>query len=332
MVYGNMPVYSYVRPRKSHYTPSVRVNGTLEMSEYREVYLNTPIVPENVYISPGDYVTEGELLVTVDQQKSKEAAKIVQSSAPVGQPQIEVDSDLLALAGLFGMDASAVASLLGDFALPTQTPVYTDTAGQEPVAELFAPISGIVTEVNLKNDTVAAASKPAVTIGDRKSYVAKVAVKESDLPYIKLGQRARVSGIGLGGREYPAYVKHVSPVAKKQVNGTVSETVVEIELKIEYPDRQLMPGLTARGEIYTGIQREVLTLPYEAVHQDSKNQEYVYIYTGEGIKRVNIVTGIELYEGVEVVSGLEENDVVILSSEQLKENKQVILKEAAAGA
>ena len=66
-----------------------------------------------------------------------------------------------------------------------------------------------------------------------------------------------------------------------------------------------------RAEITTGARRNMLTVPYEAVRQDERNVEYVYLAQGSRAVRRNIVTGVELLEGVEVKEGLAAGDLVI---------------------
>ena len=87
--------------------------------------------------------------------------------------------------------------------------------------------------------------------------------------------------------------------------------MVDLEIAIDDPDDALKTGFTARAEITTGKQKEMLVVPYEAVLQDTDNVEYVYLVKGSRAVRRDIETGMELLEGVEVREGLTESDVIL---------------------
>lgn len=325
-IYGNLPVYTFTRPTRTTYTPSVRANGVLEMKYYREVYLETPVIPSDVFVSPGDEILPGQLIARIDQERTVQTVKTKQIPQQSGS-SITIDKDLAAIANLFGVDTSFVDSIVGQYSSPIEVELDEPI---NPISEIYAPVGGIVTEVNLMEDNISGTSKPAVTIGDRQSFVAKLTVKEDYLPQIKVGQRARITGVGLGNQSYQAYVQGISPVAKKSIGTTSSETVVEVELKVLFPGSNLIPGLTAKGEIFTGELRDVIIIPYEAVHQDNQNREYVYTYKDGRIVKAFITTGTEMYSGVEIIKGLGPDDIVILSGSELEENTKAILREAEA--
>lgn len=75
-----------------------------------------------------------------------------------------------------------------------------------------------------------------------------------------------------------------------------------------------------------GENEELLTIPYEAVGQDSNQQEYVYVYSKGRPVRKNITTGKELLHTVEVTKGLGITDIVLLEPENIQPNLMVRLK------
>ena len=99
-----------------------------------------------------------------------------------------------------------------------------------------------------------------------------------------------------------------------------------MELTINEPGQSLKAGFSARAEIITDHQREILTVPYEAIQQDEENVEYVYLAKGSQAVRCNIQTGLELLEGVEIVSGLGESDLVIMDAQAVQTGERITLK------
>ena len=92
------------------------------------------------------------------------------------------------------------------------------------------------------------------------------------------------------------------------------DTVVEVLIGIDDPDDALRTGYNARVEIYTQRRNDALTVPYEAVHQDSSQREYVYVYRDGEVERRYIQTGAELETSTEVTSGLAAGELIVINS------------------
>ena len=66
-------------------------------------------------------------------------------------------------------------------------------------------------------------------------------------------------------------------------------------------------------------------LPYSVIRQDEKG-EYVYILQNGSSVRRDIVTGIELADKTDVVSGIFEGDMIICDPEAVSDGGKVRLK------
>jgi multidrug efflux pump subunit AcrA (membrane-fusion protein) len=102
----------------------------------------------------------------------------------------------------------------------------------------------------------------------------------------------------------------------------VTETVVDVVLQIDNPDELLRPGYTAQAIIGVGEPREMLLIPYAAINQDDRG-EYVFVLAGNTALRRDIITGIELAEGAEMLAGVREGDDLIVRPERYTENSLV---------
>lgn len=148
-------------------------------------------------------------------------------------------------------------------------------------------------------------------------------VNEADVPHIRQGQTATLSGAAIGEEKYTAEVTEIGGSARQQTTAAGVETVVDVKLKINNPDEALKSGYTATARINTAESRTVQILPYSAIRQD-EHGEYVYIIGENGTAlRRNIETGAELPAGAEVVSGLLDGAEVINEPEKVTENSLV---------
>jgi len=148
-------------------------------------------------------------------------------------------------------------------------------------------------------------------------------IKEKEFKTVSLGQRATVRIDALGpDRVLPARVKSVAAVAS-QAEAWVSDvkmfpTVVLIEGKVA----RLKPDMSAEVTIHIDGVNDVLCIPLQAVFTESdaagapKRKVYVKTAAGNYDKR-DIVLGIFNQKMIEVKSGIDEGDEVVINPKVL---------------
>jgi len=89
------------------------------------------------------------------------------------------------------------------------------------------------------------------------------------------------------------------------------ETILKIE---DLPlDAGLKPGMTGEVKIFVNQLPDVLLVPVQAVGQ-KQTQHYCYVLKGQNIERREIVVGENNDKYVEIKSGLEEGEKVLLDA------------------
>lgn len=227
---------------------------------------------------------------------------------------------------LFTVDVDATRQVLA-----AMGGLSSDSLPGEPVSTaVTAPVSGIVTTLNTAEGELTDASKPCVVISPSGALQVKVTIHERDVRDVRVGQQALVSGVAFAKESYPGTVKSISPSARQQYNGSVSETVVDavVELQPDALDDSLRLGLTAKAQLIVSSEENALVVPYEAVLQDDQEREYVYVVeNGRAVKRV-IETGDELRSGLRVTAGLAARDRLVENPESIsKSGVPVVVRE-----
>ncbi|MDD2361768.1 MAG: efflux RND transporter periplasmic adaptor subunit [Oscillospiraceae bacterium] len=184
--------------------------------------------------------------------------------------------------------------------------------------EITAPISGEVRSINISSGEIINTDSPCAVISSSDALQVKVAIQESRLKNIKLGQAATVSGTAFALNEYKGVVSYISPTARQQYVGTTTETVVDAIISLTEKDESLKPGLSAKSKILVGSCKDSIVIPYEYVMQDEFNNEYVYLYKDEYSVKCIIKTGKELGDGFEIISGLSPGDLVIINPDNIE--------------
>jgi HlyD family secretion protein len=138
---------------------------------------------------------------------------------------------------------------------------------------LESPINGIVTRRNIEEGETAVTgtmNNPGtvlLTIADMSVIEAEVEVDETEIPNVKLGQKAKVTIDAMPGQTFSAKVTEIgnSPiqVAGQQAAGQATNFKVVLTLDGEIPD--VRPGFTCTAEITTATRSDVVSVPIQAM-------------------------------------------------------------------
>lgn len=156
-----------------------------------------------------------------------------------------------------------------------------------------------------------------------EQWLAVVAVNEADISEVEIGQRAELSGAALPDGVYSGRVNAIADTAYTLQSAGTPEIVVDVTVTVEEGDVSLLrSGYSVTAQLVTGEQREVIMLPYSVICQDDEG-EYVYVLDNGSAVRRNIVTGIELSDRTEIVSGLFGRDLVLSNPEEIEDGERV---------
>ena len=180
---------------------------------------------------------------------------------------------------------------------------------------LRAPFAGTVAEINgelgefVTPSPVGIPTPPAVDLVDLSCLYIKAPIDEVDAPAIRTGMRARISLDAFPDQTFPGFVRRIAPYVldiEKQAR------TVDIEAEIENADETpLLPGYSADVEVILATEQDTLRIPAQAVLAGDKVLRY---READGLlEQHSVETGVRNWEYVQVVSGLEEGDRVVLS-------------------
>ncbi|WP_294822321.1 efflux RND transporter periplasmic adaptor subunit [uncultured Flavobacterium sp.] len=137
------------------------------------------------------------------------------------------------------------------------------------IMNLLAPISGHVTEVNVKIGSNAEVGKPLLSIVDNSKLHVDLMVYEKDLGKVKEGQSIRFVLTNQGNAEVKG---RVATISKSFENDTKS---VAVHAEIINPGSSLIPGMYVNALIDVGA-HEVQALPVDAIVR-ADGREYIFV-------------------------------------------------------
>lgn len=287
----------------------VRAYGEVCPGEEYEVYLPSAAVAKNVFVSVGNQVKKGTVLASVDQWLDHAA----EDGASV------LDDKVLMAAAEYGV---LPEDILPSFA-NHDAPAHAKQSAVQADSKVYAPVDGIVTEVNLKSGTALDCRKPAVRMEIPNTKSVRLFLPETAAQHVSIGDPVVITS-----NSFPnvlnGTIREIGESAKQREMTGGREVDILVGL-LENTSR-LKNGFTVEGMIQLEEPRWANIIPYEAVHQDKANQEYVYLYVDGRAARRNITVKKELPDGVEVEDGLDGTETLLVSEEKLHEGERIMLK------
>jgi HlyD family secretion protein len=225
-------------------------------------------------------------------------------------PQASENADAEALARQAGCDATA------SDVRRAQAEIAVTQAGLERTI-LVAPFSGIVALITGELGEYATPSPPgiptppAVDLIDDTCLYVTAPMDEVDAPKLKSGQPARITLDALPGQSFPGKVRRIAPYVT-EVEKQARTVDLEVNFE-EIPKNALLVGYSADVEVIIQRRENVVRVPTQAVRQNDK----VLVANGDNrLEERTVETGLANWAFTEVVDGLKEGDLILLSSDQ----------------
>jgi HlyD family secretion protein len=218
--------------------------------------------------------------------------------------------------------------------------------------QMVSPINGIVTRRNIELGETAVvgtmnnAGTVLLTIADMGVIETEIEVDETDVPFIRVGQPARITIDALPNQTFPGRVTEVgnSPIQATGNAATGRATNFMVVVTIDGQVPNVRPGFTCTAEITTATRSQALGVPIQAMTvrelvvdaqgqivpapappagssepvtqelqpgQSRKEIEGVFVVRSGKASFVPVATGIAGERFFEVLNGLQEGDEVI---------------------
>lgn len=209
---------------------------------------------------------------------------------------------------LWGMSEAQIAELLRNKKASPTTTFYSNAAGY-------------ITSLDLREGDYVMDGGTIVKLADLSRLWAEAQVYTSQLSAIDLKGLAVVQLPDLGGREIKGSIEFVNP----EINPDTRINLIRVS--ISNTDKQLKPGMPAYVMLKSQ-QRQSLTLPIDAVLRDGKGAT-VWVKTGaHSFKNKMVEVGLENDDRIEIKSGLNTGDVIVISGTYLLQSEYIFKKGA----
>lgn len=175
---------------------------------------------------------------------------------------------------------------------------------------IYASQNGVVAELKVREGMFVGRDMEVMTLADLGSVWLLVDLFEQQAAWVREGRRAEVRLAAMPGRVWQGRVEYIYPDVDPQ------SRTLRVRLRFDNPGAELKPNMYAQATLFADP-RPALSVPRDAVIRTGQGA-HVIAALGEGrFRPVEVRTGIESGERVEILEGLREGDRVVVSAQFL---------------
>ena len=311
---GQAQTVSVIAPGRESVVRAINATGTL--AARREIPVG--VVGEGgqvirVYVDAGDWVKQGQTLISVDRSVQSQQAIALEAQTAVARADLQLAQNELDRAmQLVGRGFISKADVDRKTATRDSARARINVANAQLAEararnarlDIRAPVSGYVLERNVQpGQTVSAGSGILFRLAENGEMELQAQLSEDDLALVSQGVVATVTPVGTD-QQFNGRIWQVAPMINEQTR----QGIARVSLPF---NPALRPGGFASVEIKAGAMTAPV-LPESAV-QTGREGSYVYIVGKDNkVKRRPVKVGSVTANGLTIAEGLDGTERVVL--------------------
>jgi membrane fusion protein (multidrug efflux system) len=281
----------------------VRAQG--EIKAFRRVTLQSDIAGKVIGLNlpEGQAVKAGDIVIQLDDSIYKARLKQAKSKLDHSQNKYNRVKKLLEKGtGSTSEAEEAAADLKFNEADMELAKINVDKT------QITAPFSGILGLKDVDVGDYINPGQPLIYLVDINTIMVDFHLPEKYLLDIKEGMKVNLVADSLPGQDFNGKIYAIAPTLDATMRS------LHVRAKFENPKLLLKPGLFSRLRIILETMANALIIPEEALmYQESKF--YVYKIVDNKVIYTEVLIGTKENGSVQVTSGLEENDQIVLAGQ-----------------
>ncbi len=183
---------------------------------------------------------------------------------------------------------------------------------------LLSPMDGVVLkDYSLTPGTMVSASTSVAEIADVRTMKGVAQLSEIQASRVSVGMQVVLSGDGFPGVEVEGSVSRISPY----VDTSTRTLQVEVVADNAAAGGALKPGMFVSVLFVEAEAVDALTIPSHALRENGK----VFVEKNGTAEERAVETGLTLPDAVQILSGLEEGERVVVGGKNLKGGERIVV-------
>ncbi len=242
--------------KRQDFNREIISNGKLVATQRAELKFTNSGVIERVYVSNGSYVTKGSKLVQLNEKEF--AVKLSEAQINLEKAELDFKDDLISYG--YGTDTTSLpaeqlkmSKIRSGYSAAKQS--YITAKDNLESATLLAPFNGVV--ANLEAKPYEMSGDIVCLVLDNSKFDVEFKLVESELAFIKEGQKVKISPFIDATALYSGVIKSINPLVDE--NGQVIVTAT-----VDNKGKKLVDGMNVKVFIES-LTKDQLVVPKSAI-------------------------------------------------------------------
>ena len=318
-------------PVRRTIVPQLHFSGSLDPEWQAQVAAKVDGRLEKVYVHEGDRVEKGQVLAILEQMDTDANLLSAKGSFLDAQTSLrKAETDLARYEKLYATGAVS-QQVVDDYRFARDNAAAKLEAargslqGMESKAAgtvVTAPADGIVAKRFYQEGYYAKAGTPLFAIADISMLKITIHIPEGQVTGVKVGNEADIALPAYPGKKLVGKITRIAPVADLPAHTFAAEVSVD-------NSEGLLAGVYANVSLIGEPREQVLTIPMHAIVMRD-DQQTVFVADAQGVVQRRVLTlGYSDDKVAEVLSGLDEKDIIVVEGHnKLREGSRINLEKA----
>jgi RND family efflux transporter MFP subunit len=318
----------------------LRITGTIAALPNQDVKIPSQVAGRviEMRVAEGDRVTAGQLLATIDDHSYRD--QLAQATAAEAQATANLENAKLNHARMEDLFKRGIAARKEVEDARTQESVAQAALSQAQAAvstarlqvgrtNIQSPIAGFVVKrfVNVGEQVDGTAAQPVVEVANYREVELLGNLPAPYMGRIRTGQSLTILSDAFPGKTFTGRVVAISPAVDPTTNAGL------VRIRFANPGGLLRLGMVLTAQAPLDKHTDALILPPQSIYRDEQGTPRVYKVTGDTANAADITIGIQNQDAVELLSGVQAGDTVIVTGGYgLTDKAKVRVKDASAAA
>lgn len=299
---------------------TVTISGTVAAPPNQDVRVGALVSGRiaEMKVAEGDAVQSGQLIARLDAHPYHD--QLLQAEAARQQARATLENAQLARKRNEDLFQRGIAARKDFEDARTQESVAAATLGQAEAAaqvahlqlartEIHSPLTGRVAKrfVSVGEQVDGTAAQPIAEVANLSEAELLGNLPAAYLSKLRMGETLDIASDALPGKSLSGKIVAISPAVDPATNLGL------VRIRITNSAGALRLGMYLTAQIAVADHRNALTTLPEAIYRDEKGQPHVYRVEKDKATATDVTLGIQNKDSVEIVSGVNEGDTIILT-------------------
>lgn len=288
------------------------IQGVVETDQNAQVFPEVAGRITSIKVKEGDQVSKGQVLMTIDDRVIRNQIEELESRLALAETVYKKQEQLWNQ-----KVGSEIQYLEAKNNFESLKQNVETLKSQRSLFSITAPFSGVIDEIVPKEGEMAAPQMPAFRLLNNNNMYIKADVTERYLGQIKEGDVVKVTFPSLGVTESNKILRigdFINP----------NNRTFKIKVGLENGNAKMKPNLLGELMIRDYVSDSAVVIPGSLVQLTPSGEAFVYVLDDGFAKKIKIETGMTYNDRIEIIAGLNGNEVLIdKGARSIKEGDQV---------